>query len=53
MLDRHLAFRDLLRTNPDKRGSYQAVKETLAARHRTDREAYTAAKADFIAAALA
>jgi GrpB-like predicted nucleotidyltransferase (UPF0157 family) len=47
-----LLFRDYLRAHPDEADRYAALKRTLAARHRTDREAYTRAKADYIAAIM-
>lgn len=43
-----LAFRDALRADPALAGEYAALKRELAARFRDDREAYTAAKAEFI-----
>lgn len=46
--DRHLAFRDWLRTHPDDRETYAGLKRDLAARHRHDRVAYTEAKSAFI-----
>ena len=49
----HVAFRDLLRADADLRDAYRAHKRDLATRHRGDREAYTAAKADFVTTALA
>lgn len=51
-MDRHLRFRDALRANASIRKSYQALKADLAVRYRTDREAYTDAKAAFIAEVL-
>ena len=48
-----LAFRDLLRSDPDLADRYAALKRQLAERHREDREAYTDAKGAFIGAALA
>jgi len=48
-----LAFRDLLRADPGLAKQYAALKHELARRHPRDREAYTEAKAEFIAAALA
>lgn len=44
-----LRFRDYLRDHPDAAARYAALKRELAARHRSDREAYTDAKAAFIA----
>lgn len=49
----HLAFRDLLRADPRRREAYRSLKRRLADRHADDREAYTAAKASFVMAALA
>jgi len=46
-----LAFRDALRADPRLAGEYEALKLQLARRFEGDREAYTAAKADFILAA--
>ncbi len=43
-----LRFRDHLRRHPQDAARYAALKRELAARHRTDREAYTAAKGAFI-----
>jgi len=48
-----LAFRDALRRSPALAAQYQALKLRLAAQFSTDREAYTDAKAPFIAAVLA
>lgn len=47
-----IRFRDLLRRDPQLRGTYLALKERLAREHREDREAFTDAKAEFIQAAL-
>jgi GrpB-like predicted nucleotidyltransferase (UPF0157 family) len=47
-----LAFRDALRRDPALRDAYAALKRTLAATHRHDRDAYTAAKGPFIARVL-
>jgi GrpB-like predicted nucleotidyltransferase (UPF0157 family) len=49
---RHLAFRDLLRGDADHAARYAALKRDLAGTHRADREAYTAAKAEFVERAL-
>jgi GrpB-like predicted nucleotidyltransferase (UPF0157 family) len=43
-----LPFRDYLRTHPDEAARYTHLKRELAVRHRTDREAYTAAKSAFV-----
>lgn len=47
-----LAFRDLLRVDPEAAAEYAALKHKLAARFRDDRDAYTDAKAEFIGRAL-
>jgi GrpB-like predicted nucleotidyltransferase (UPF0157 family) len=47
-LQRHLTFRDRLRNDPKERARYQALKLHLASKHAADRDAYTAAKADYI-----
>jgi GrpB-like predicted nucleotidyltransferase (UPF0157 family) len=52
VLRRHLAFRDRLRADPAELNRYAALKRTLAARHASDRDAYTAAKASYIADVL-
>ena len=43
-----LLFRDHLRAHPDETARYLALKRDLATRHRTDREAYTAAKSAYV-----
>jgi GrpB-like predicted nucleotidyltransferase (UPF0157 family) len=43
-----LAFRDHLRAHPSVAREYEALKRALAERFADDRDAYTAAKADFI-----
>jgi GrpB-like predicted nucleotidyltransferase (UPF0157 family) len=50
---RHLAFRDYLRAHPDEARRYAALKAELAERFRTDREAYTEAKAAYIESLVA
>jgi GrpB-like predicted nucleotidyltransferase (UPF0157 family) len=47
-----LAFRDHLRSNPEARDAYAALKRRLAVEFENDREAYTSAKGSFIEAAL-
>ena len=47
-----IAFRDALRADDDLARRYEGLKRRLAAQHADDREAYTAAKAEFIADAL-
>jgi GrpB-like predicted nucleotidyltransferase (UPF0157 family) len=49
---RYLAFRDRLRIDPDARASYAEVKPRLGERFASDRRAYTAAKAAFVAGLL-
>lgn len=51
-LERHLRFRDRLRSEPGLASEYAALKRSLAARHRNDREAYTDAKGEFVQSAL-
>lgn len=48
-----LRFRNMLRRSPRLAESYGALKQRLAAQHRSDREAYTEAKSEFVLAALA
>ena len=43
-----LLFRDYLRKHPETAKEYAELKYMLSTRHRDDREAYTAAKADFV-----
>lgn len=47
--ERHLLFRDYLRTHPGAARAYENLKRELAARFGSDREAYTDAKTTFIA----
>jgi GrpB-like predicted nucleotidyltransferase (UPF0157 family) len=47
-----LTFRDALRADPALAADYAALKRRLAAANPTDRDAYTDAKADFVAAAV-
>ena len=49
----YLAFRDRLRIDPDARASYAEVKRRLGERFASDRQAYTAGKAAFVAGVLA
>jgi GrpB-like predicted nucleotidyltransferase (UPF0157 family) len=51
--NRHLAFRDWLRTHPDGAQAYGTVKRELAIRFSRDLMTYTQAKSDFIESALA
>ena len=48
-----LTFRDRMRADPNLRDAYLALKTQLVAEHPTDRAAYTAGKAGFVAAVLA
>lgn len=50
--ERHLLFRDFLRTHPDAARAYERLKRALAAEYsaRSDRAGYTEAKTDFIRA---
>ena len=47
-----IAFRDALRMSPSLAQEYGSLKLSLAAQHLLDREAYTEAKAPFVAAVL-
>jgi len=47
-----LAFRDALRRDPGLVQQYAALKRQLATEHADDREAYTAAKTDFVRSVL-
>lgn len=47
-----LAFRDALRHDPGLAERYAALKADLATRHRSDREAYTEAKGEFVRAVV-
>jgi GrpB-like predicted nucleotidyltransferase (UPF0157 family) len=46
--DRHVRFRDWLRSHDDDRNRYATLKLKLSAAQRQDRRAYTDAKSDFI-----
>ncbi len=50
--ERHLLFRDFLRTHPDAARAYEQRKRALAAEYsaRSDHAGYTDAKTDFIQA---
>lgn len=50
--NRHLAFRDWLRTNPEGARAYAQLKRDLAIRFGNDRGAYTDAKSSFINSAI-
>ena len=49
----HLLFRDYLRKNPDERLRYSTLKEKLAAKHGSNRHAYTFAKTEYIKEVIA
>jgi GrpB-like predicted nucleotidyltransferase (UPF0157 family) len=51
--ERHLLFRDFLRTHPETGLQYQKLKQELAARYRTERETYTESKTSFIESVVA
>jgi len=50
---RRRAFRDRLRADRAEAARYAALKRELASRHRSDRDAYTAAKAAYVAEVVA
>ena len=50
--EKHLRFRDFLRTHPEAALDYAALKRRLAVEHRLNREAYTDGKADLVRAIL-
>ncbi|SDL77160.1 GrpB family protein [Pseudomonas indica] len=50
--DRHLLFRDYLRTHPEDAQAYACLKHELAERYPHDREAYTRGKDAFVATLL-
>ena len=50
--ERELAFRDLLRADPALAREYERLKQDLARRYPTDRDAYTSGKTEFVASAL-
>jgi GrpB-like predicted nucleotidyltransferase (UPF0157 family) len=52
-LREHLAFRDYLRAHPETAEEYGRLKRDLAARLRSDRDAYTRAKTTFVERVLA
>jgi len=47
-VERHLVFRDALRSNEKLRAAYQKLKEELAARFPNDVDSYAKSKSDFI-----
>ena len=50
--NQQIAFRDALRADPTLTADYAALKRVLAAKHSDDREAYSAAKSNFIRTVL-
>lgn len=50
--DRHIWFRDWLRTHPDDRDRYAQLKRSLVTAYRDDRTGYTEAKSTFITSIL-
>jgi len=46
--EKHLLFRDFLRTHPEVAQQYYELKKELVAKHGANREAYTEAKTSFI-----
>ena len=52
-LRRHLLFRDYLRAHPQAMQQYAQLKQELAIRFESDREAYTQAKTEFIESIVA
>lgn len=51
--ERHLLFRDYLRSYPEIAQDYEVLKRRLADLYGADRESYTKAKTDFIVSSLA
>jgi GrpB-like predicted nucleotidyltransferase (UPF0157 family) len=49
---RHIAFRNHLRTHPEAAQQYGNLKKSLAAQFRNDRDAYLAGKTNFITSIL-
>jgi GrpB-like predicted nucleotidyltransferase (UPF0157 family)/predicted RNA-binding protein associated with RNAse of E/G family len=50
--ERHLLFRDYLRSHPDVAQQYYQLKKQLAEKYSSNREAYTEAKTEFIESTL-
>ncbi len=50
-IERHLVYRDYMRTHPDQAAGYEAEKRRAAAMHPNDSLAYNGAKSDWIQAA--
>jgi GrpB-like predicted nucleotidyltransferase (UPF0157 family) len=51
--ERHLLFRDFLRTHPKEARRYHELKKELAAKFGSDRDGYTEAKTSFIESVIA
>jgi GrpB-like predicted nucleotidyltransferase (UPF0157 family) len=51
--ERHLLFRDSLRTHPEEARRYHELKKELAAKFGSDRDGYTEAKTSFIESVIA
>ncbi|MCE7997307.1 MAG: GrpB family protein [Rhodobiaceae bacterium] len=51
-IERHLVFRDALRSDPKLLAAYQGMKEELAARFPNDVDSYARSKSDFIEGVL-
>lgn len=51
--EKHLLFRDYLRTNPDVANQYHDLKKEIVAKHGSDRATYNRAKTSFIEAVVA
>lgn len=49
---RHIAFRDVLRANPQAAAAYASLKYELASHFGRDRDGYSQAKTDFVEQAL-
>ena len=50
--ERHILFRDFLRSHPKAARKYDKLKRMLAAKYGADRESYTNAKTEFIASVV-
>jgi GrpB-like predicted nucleotidyltransferase (UPF0157 family) len=51
--ERHLQFRDFLRTHPEEAQRYHQLKKELAAKFGADRDGYTEAKTSYIESVIA
>ncbi len=50
--ERHILFRDCLRSHPEVARQYETLKRELARRYASDRDAYTEGKTEFVKAVL-